>query len=62
MFADARSTIADRANLLKLGVGLLQGASSTTATGILANTAAGDAWKNSVLPIPLIFTNGILPN
>jgi hypothetical protein len=62
MFADARSTIADRANLLKLGVGLLQGASGTTATGILANTAAGDAWKNSVLPIPLIFTNGILPN
>ncbi len=62
MFADARSTIADRANLLKMCVGLLQGASGTTATGILANTAAGDAWKNSVLPFPLIFTNGVLPN
>lgn len=62
MFADARSTTADRANLLKLGVGLLQGASSTTATGVLANTAAGDAWKNSVLHLPLLFTQGILPN
>lgn len=62
MFADARSTIADRANLLKLVIGLIQGASSTTATGILANTAAGDAWKNSTLPMPLVFTNGVLPN
>lgn len=62
MFADARSTIADRANLLKLVMGILQGASATTATGVLSNTAAGDAWKNSVLPFPLIFTNGVLPN
>jgi hypothetical protein len=62
MFADARSTIADRANLLKLAVGIIQGASSTTATGVLANTAAGDAWKNSVLPVPLVFTQGVLPN
>jgi hypothetical protein len=62
MFADARSTIADRANALKLVVGLLQGASATTATGILSNTAAGDAWKTSTLPFPLIFTNGVLPN
>lgn len=62
MFADARSTTADRANLLKMAVGLLQGASVTTATGVLANTAAGDAWKNSVLPIPLVFTQGTIPN
>lgn len=62
MFVDARSTIADRANLLKLATGIIQGASSTTATGILSNTAAGDAWKNSVLPIPLMLTQGILPN
>jgi hypothetical protein len=59
---DPRSTIADRANLLKMGIGLAQGASSTTATGVLANTAAGDAWKNSVLPIPLAFTQVIIPN
>lgn len=62
MFADGRSTTADRANLLKLAMGALQGASSTTATGVLANTAAGDAWKNSTLPVPLVFTQGTLPN
>jgi hypothetical protein len=61
-FIDPRSTIADRANLLKLSVGALQGASGTTATGILANTAAGDAWKNSTLPITLFFTQVVLPN
>jgi len=62
MFADGRSTIADRANGLKVAIGLMQGASSTTATGILANTAAGDVWKNSVLPLPLLFTNIVIPN
>jgi hypothetical protein len=62
VFADPRSTIADRANLLKLMIGALQGASATTATGILANTAAGDAWKNSTLPFPLFLTNVVLPN
>lgn len=61
-FIDPRSTLADRANLLKLAMGVDQGASSTTATGILANTAAGDAWKNSVLPGPLLFTGLFLPN
>jgi len=62
MFADPRSTQADRANVLKLGIGLNQGASSTTATGILSNTAAGDAWKNSTLPLPSFFVNGEIPN
>jgi hypothetical protein len=61
MFASSRSTNADRANLLKMIVGFLQGASATTATGILANTAAGDAWKNSVLPGPLTFVNAVPP-
>nr|QDH87203.1 MAG: hypothetical protein H2Rhizo331451_000003 [Leviviridae sp.] len=62
MFAHQRSTIADRANLLKVGIGLAQGASSTTATGTLTNASAGDAWKNSVLAIPLFFSKGLLPN
>lgn len=62
MFVDRRSTIADRANTLKMLVGILQGASSTTATGVLANTAAGDAWKNSVLPGVVAFTNLVLPS
>jgi hypothetical protein len=59
---DPRSTIADRANLLKLGVGLAQGATATTATGTLANTAAGDTWKNSTAPIPLAHISVIIPN
>jgi hypothetical protein len=62
MFAPARSTIADRANLQKMMVGVLQGASSTTATGILANTAAGSAWSASVLPGVQLYTNLVLPN
>ncbi len=62
MFVDKRSTIADRANAYRMMIGILQGASSTTATGILANTAAGDAWKNSTLPAPYTFTGLIIPN
>ncbi len=62
MFADGRSTIADRANALKMMAGVLQGSSSTTATGVLANTAAGDAWKNSVLPGPQFLTQIVVPN
>lgn len=62
VFAPARSTTADRANVLRMMVGVLQGSSSTTNTGILANNAAGDAWKNSTLPGPLLFTSLVLPN
>jgi hypothetical protein len=62
MFCSPRSTIADRANADKLAVGILQGATSTTATGTLANTAAGDAWKNSTAFAPQLFTNLVLPN
>lgn len=61
-FVDGRSTVADRANLLRLGVGLMQGATSTTATGTLANNAAGDVWKNSTAPVPLSYTAVELPN
>lgn len=62
MFSDRRSTSQDRANALKMALGVLQGASATTATGILANTAAGNAFVNSVLPIPYAFTRVIKPN
>jgi hypothetical protein len=43
-------------------VGLLQGASSTTATGTLANTAAGLAWSASSAPLPDFFVEQIIPN
>jgi hypothetical protein len=62
IFADGRSTVADRANLLKLGAGIISGASSTTATGVLDQSSAGDAWKNSTLPVPLAFTTGSMPS
>jgi hypothetical protein len=59
---DPRSTIADRANLLKLACAFLSGASSTTATGILDQSSAADAWKNSTLPVTLAYTQVIIPN
>ncbi len=62
MFSDRRSTTQDRANALKMALGVLQGASATTATGTLANTAAGSAFVNSTLPIPYALTRSIRPN
>lgn len=60
MFADKRSTIADRANMFKLMLGLLAGASSTTATGTLNGASAADAVKNSTAAMPLLFTTLVL--
>ncbi len=62
MFVDKRSTIADRMNAMRMTVGILQGASSTTATGTLANTAAGGAWTASTAPAPALFNGLVLPN
>jgi len=62
MFADRRSTPADRMNTLKMAVGLLQGASATTATGILSQASAGAAFTNSVLPVPGFFNTVAQPN
>jgi len=62
MFSDRRSTTQDRANALKMALGVLQGASATTATGVLANTSAGNAFVNSVLPITQAFVRVIKPN
>jgi hypothetical protein len=56
-----RSTISDRANALALGVGLLQGATSTTATGLLDQASAADAFKSSTAPMPVAFIAGSLP-
>jgi len=62
MFVDRRSTIADRANAYRMMTGILQGASETTGTGSLANTAAGDVWKGSVRPAPYTFTGLVIPS
>jgi hypothetical protein len=62
MFVNPRSTLSDRANTLKLLAGLISGASSTTATGVLDQSSAADAFKNSVLPITQFFTSLVVPN
>lgn len=61
-FSNKRSTVADRANSLKIMLGILQGASATTATGVLSNTAAGQAFTSSVLPVTLFYTSGEIPS
>jgi hypothetical protein len=60
--SNRRSTGADRANLLKMAVGLLQGATSTTATGTLSQASAGSAFDSSTAPVPLFYIDGIIPN
>lgn len=62
MYADKRSTLADRANALKLALGIAQGASSTTATGILNNASAGGAFAASILPLVTLFTSMLVPS
>lgn len=62
MFASARSTRADRANTLKLGAGVVAGATSSTGTGTLDGASAADSWKNSTAPGPQLYVDGILPS
>lgn len=62
LFADSRSTIADRANSLKLMLGCLAGATSVTATGTINGASAADAYKNSSAPFPQLFSTLILAN
>lgn len=61
-FSDRRATNQNRADALKMAIGAVQGASATTATGVLNQASAGNAWVNSALPIPQAFVNCILPN
>jgi hypothetical protein len=62
MFVNRRSTALDRNNTIKLMVGLLQGATSTTATGTLNQASAGSAFDASVAPITQLFTDLVVPN
>lgn len=57
-----RSTLQNRADLLAIVVGLLQGASSTTATGTLDQASAGNAFVSSTAPITAAIVNCIKPN
>jgi len=60
MFADKRSTIEDRANMFKLMLGLLAGASSVTATGTMNGASVANTVKNSTAAFPLLFTTLVL--
>lgn len=62
MFVDKRSTIADRMNALRMLIGVAQGASDTTGTGILKNDDAGGAFSASTKPLVQLFNGLILPN
>lgn len=62
MFCDRRSTSQNRSDALKKIIGLLQGASATTATGTLDQASAGSAFLNSTAAGPSLFTSLILPN
>jgi hypothetical protein len=61
-FADKRSTNADRANLTRMMIGLLQGAGATTGGGIYANTGLGGTFLALTSALPQLFTNLVLPN
>lgn len=57
-----RSTSQNRSDLLSFVVGCLQGASATTATGLLDQASAGGAFLASTAPVVLFFTQGIRPS
>jgi hypothetical protein len=57
-YSSSRSAIADRANSLKLMIGVIAGGSATTATATLDGASAGDAWKNSTAFGPRFFIHG----
>jgi hypothetical protein len=62
MIVPKRSTSQNRSDALALMVGLLQGASSTTATGTLDQASAGQAFHDSTAPITEAFVKVIKPN
>jgi len=58
MIANPRSTTASMANALKLMIGLLAGATATTATGTMNGASAADVVKNSAAPMPRFLVYG----
>lgn len=62
MFVDRRSIAQDRANALKMAVGLLAGASGATGTGTMSQASAANSFLNSVMPVPFAFTQLVQPN
>lgn len=62
MYSSDRATNQNRADTLRMLVGILQGASSTTNTGVLAQSSAANAFLASSLPITQAIIGQISPN
>lgn len=62
MFAPARSTIEDRANVYRMMVHALNGASNTADTQLNPGVGAANGFKSSVFPMPYSFINLVMPN
>jgi hypothetical protein len=64
MFAPARSTIADRANVYRMLTHAISGATHVADNQLLASTAAADGFKNvaSSSSVPYGFINLVMPN
>lgn len=60
-FTDRRATNQNRADGLKMLLGIMQGASATTATGVLNQASAGNAFVNSSLAMVHAFIRVIKP-
>jgi hypothetical protein len=56
-----RADAAAIANAMKIALGMLQGASSTTATGTINQASAADAYKNSTAIVPRFMVYGEEP-
>jgi DNA-binding beta-propeller fold protein YncE len=55
---NARATTASMANSFKLLLGLLAGATSTTAAGTMNGASVADTYKNSTAQVPRFFVYG----
>lgn len=62
MFAPARSTISDRANLYRMLVHALNGASHIADSQMNPGSGAADVFKSSLYPMPYSFINLVMPN
>lgn len=62
MFAPARSTIADRANMYRMLMHALCGAGNGVGGGFDPRAATADLAKNNTGPMPYGFTNLVMPN
>lgn len=62
LFAPARSTIADRANVVRMMAHAVSGANATADNYVPPATGAADAFKNSTTPMLMGFINLVMPN